>query len=143
MDNHWAQGELSGLQFPADAGALKSGGAGFLALAFQAFGVLPASNRVNRIVHMEAFHAGGSGSKLMLTVAYDNPEGNLPEQLFIKFSRNFADELRDRARFMMVSEARFAVFSRAPDFPVTVPRCLFADVEAESGTGVIITECSR
>ncbi len=41
---------------------------------------------------------------------------------------------------MMVSEAKFAALSRAPDFPVTVPLCLFADVEPESGTGLIITE---
>jgi hypothetical protein len=32
------------------------------------------------------------------------------------------------------------VLSRSPDFPVTVPACLFADVESKSGTGLIITE---
>jgi hypothetical protein len=62
------------------------------------------------------------------------------KQLFIKFSRNFDNELWDRARFMMVSEATFAVLSRSPDFPVTVPACLFADVESKSGSGLIINE---
>ena len=42
---------------------------------------------------------------------------------------------------MMISEANFAVLSRSPNFPVTVPACLFADVDAKSGTGLIITEC--
>ena len=74
-------------------------------------------------------------------MAYELPQPDLPEQLFIKFSRNFDNELWDRARFMMISEANFAVLSRSPQFPVAVPACLFADVESESGTGLIISEC--
>jgi hypothetical protein len=74
-------------------------------------------------------------------VAYKTPEPSLPEQLFIKFSRNFDDELWDRARFMMISEVTFAVLSRSPDFPVPVPATLFADVDPESGTGFVISEC--
>lgn len=76
----------------------------------------------------------------MLTGAYETPEPGLPDQLFVKFSRNFDNELWDRGRYMMVSEAKFAVLSRTPGFPVTVPICLFADVAPESGTGLIITE---
>jgi len=65
----------------------------------------------------------------------------LPEQLFIKFSRNFDNELWDRGRFQMVSEVNFAVLSNSPDFPVAVPVCMFADIESKSGTGLLVTEC--
>lgn len=139
-ENPWTRGELFGLAIPAEARALKVGGEDFLTRAFRASGALSADNRVSRIVQAEEFFGGGTGSKLVLTVAYAYSEPNLPEVLFLKFSRNFDEELRDRARFMMVSEVRFAALSRAPDFPVTVPLCLFADVEPESGTGLIITE---
>ena len=140
-DKRWVSGEIFGLEIPADAEALVSGGSDFLTNAFHASGALAANNRVNRIVETQEFLGGGTGKKLLLTLAYELPESALSEQLFVKFSRNFDNELSDRARFMMISEANFAVLSRSPDFPVTVPSCLFADVESQSGTGLIITEC--
>jgi hypothetical protein len=139
-DKRWVTGDIFGLEIPADAETLVSDGTDFLTRAFQAAGVLAANNRVSRIVASQEFFGGGTGKKLLLTLAYEFPERQLSEQLFIKFSRNFANELWDRARFMMISEANFAVLSRSPDFPVTVPACLFADIESQSGTGLIITE---
>jgi len=133
-------GEIFGLEIPADIETLLSSGTDFLTKAFHTSCALAANNRVSRIVEAEEFFGGGTGKKLLLTVAYELPEADLPEQLFIKFSRNFDNELWDRARFMMISEANFAVLSRSPGFPVTVPACLFADVEPQSGTGLIITE---
>jgi hypothetical protein len=41
---------------------------------------------------------------------------------------------------MMESEVRFALLSRVPDFPITVPRCYFADFQQATGTGLLITE---
>lgn len=140
-DSRWVTGEIFGINIPADADTLLSGGTGFLTRAFHASGTLAPANRVARIVEAEEFFGGGTGKKLLLTVTYEFSEPNLPERLFIKFSRNFDNELWDRARFLMISEAQFAVLSRSPDFPVAVPACLFADVEPESGTGLIITEC--
>jgi hypothetical protein len=141
LDKRWVAGEIFGLEIPADAETLLSGGADFLTRSFHTSGALAADNRVSRIVEAEEVFRGGTGKKLLLTVAYESPAPELPQQLFIKFSRNFDNELWDRARFMMISEANFAVLSRSPDFPVAVPACLFADVELESGTGLIITEC--
>jgi hypothetical protein len=140
-DKRRVTGEIFGLEIPADAETLVAGGTDFLTKAFHASGALAANNRVCRIVGAEEFFGGGTGRKLLLTLAYELPALALPEQLFIKFSRNFANELWDRARFMMISEANFAVLSRSPEFPVTVPACLFADVESQSGTGLVITEC--
>jgi len=40
----------------------------------------------------------------------------------------------------MESEVRFASLSRAPDFPIAVPACHFADYHHDSGTGVLITQ---
>jgi len=139
-NRRWVTGEIFGLQIPADAETLTSGGADFLTKAFHASGALPAHNQISRIVKATEFVGGGTGKKLLLTVAYELPEPSLPQQLFVKFSRNFDNELWDRGRFMMLSEAHFAVLSRSPNFPVTVPACLFADVESASGTGLIITE---
>ena len=139
-DKRWAAGEIFGLEIPADAGTLVSGGADFLTRAFHASGALAADNRVRGIANAEEFLGGGTGKKLLLTLAYELPAPALPEQLFVKFSRNFDDELWDSARSTMISEANFAVLSRSPQFPVTVPACLFADVESKSGTGLIITE---
>ena len=140
-DKRWVAGEIFGLEIPADAATLVSGGADFLTKAFHTSGALAANNRVSRIAKVEEFFGGGTGKKLSLTLAYELPEPGLSERLFIKFSRNFDSELWDRARFTMISEANFAVLSRAPEFPVTVPACLFADVESASGTGLIISEC--
>ncbi len=140
-DKRWVAGEIFGLEIPADAEALLSGGRDFLTRAFRTSGALAATNSISCIVETREFIGGGTGKKLLLTVAYEFSAPDLPERLFIKFSRNFDNELSDRARYMMISEVNFAVLSRSPDFPVTVPACLFADVEPESGTGLIITEC--
>jgi hypothetical protein len=140
VDKRWVAGEIFGLEIPADAATLVADGTDFLTKAFHTAGTLAANNRVSRIVEAEEFSGGGTGKKLLLTLAYELPHRDFPEQLFIKFSRNFDNELWDRARSMMISEANFAVLSRSPDFPVTVPACLFADVESQSGTGLIITE---
>lgn len=140
-DGRWVGGEIFGFDIPADAATLISGGTDFLTRAFHASGALTADNRVSRITKAEEFLGGGTGRKLLLTLAYELPAPDLPEQLFIKFSRNFDNELWDRARFQMISEANFAVLSRSPGFPVRVPACMFADVESTSGTGLVITEC--
>src|ERR1700751_4428355 len=109
LDQRPFPGELFVLEIPADAETLVSDGPDFLTKAFHTSGALAANNRVSRIVAAEEFSGGGTGKKLLLTLAYELPEPNLPEQLFIKFSRNFDNELWDRARFMMISEANFAV----------------------------------
>jgi hypothetical protein len=140
-DSRWARGDIFHLDIPADAETLRTGGAEFLTRAFHVSGALAPHNRVSRIVETREFVGGGTGKKLLLTLAYELPEPTLSERLFIKFSRNFDNELWDRARLTMVSEANFSVLSRSPDFPVTVPACAFADVESKSGTGLIISQC--
>jgi len=140
-DQRKVKGDIFAIEIPADAETLQAEGPEWLTNAFRTAGKLAADNRVTAITHAQDFYGGGTGKKLMLNVAYERNEVGLPEQLFIKFSRNFDNELWDRARYMMISEANFAVLSRAPEFPVAVPQCLFADVDSESGTGLIITEC--
>jgi hypothetical protein len=60
--------------------------------------------------------------------------------LFVKFSRDFDDPLRDNGRTQMASEVRFAALSLAPDFPIAVPHTQFADYHTATGTGILITE---
>ena len=134
-------GDTTGLTIPAHGDALREGGATWLAAAFRAFGSLGADNAVSSIVSLEPCPGGSTGAKFYLTVAYDRPDPGLHTRLFVKFSRDFADERRDnRGRWEMASEAKFAPLSRAPGFPIAVPTAYFADYHATSGTGLIITE---
>ncbi len=140
MIDHFT-GDVTGLAVPAHPEALRAGGAAFLTRAFRAFGALAPDNAVTAITAFEACPGGSTGAKLFLRLAYAQPGADLPEQLFVKFSRDFSDERRDeRGRWEMASEARFAPLTREAGFPIAVPRALFADYRAADGSGLIITE---
>jgi hypothetical protein len=136
----WATGDLGGLAFPVHSDALRQGGVDFLTSAFLASGALARDNQVLRIEQFEEWPGGSTGRKLLLTVAYERPAAHLPTELFVKFSRDFDDAIRDRGRRQMQSEVRFAAMSRLPAFPIRVPLCLFADYETASGSGILITQ---
>jgi hypothetical protein len=140
MSLDWVTGDMLGLALPAHSAALRGEAARFLTSAFHASGVLAANNRVLEITRFVESSSGGTGRKLMLAVAYERPDAGLHTELFVKFSRDFSDEIRDRSRHMMESEVRMAVLSRQPGFPVHVPKCYFADYHAASGSGILITE---
>jgi hypothetical protein len=137
----WAVGSVFGLLIPGDVEALLAGGTAFLTEAFRTSGALAADNRVSGIVGWKEVDRGGTGKKLLLTVSYERSGADLPEELFVKFSRNFDNALWDSARHLMASEVEFAVLSRSPDFPVPLPAMLFADIDLESHTGLLVTEC--
>jgi len=67
----------------------------------------------------------------------------LHTDLFVKFSRDFDNPARDRAKTQMEPEVRFASLSRAPGFPIAVPAVQFADYDRTTGTGILITERIR
>jgi hypothetical protein len=136
----WVRGDASGLLIPANIEALREGGDAFLTDAFRSAGALAADNCVARIVQFEECPGGSTGRKLWLSVAYDKPSPGLHRDLFVKFSRDFDDPIRDRGKDQMDSEVRFAALSLAPDFPIAVPACLFADYHRGSGSGLLITE---
>jgi hypothetical protein len=134
-------GDRTGLTIPAHAEALLAMGPEFLTRAFHTFGSLAADNAVKRIVAAEPFAGGNSGHKLLLTLAYEQP-GPVTD-LFVKFSRDFADSHRDRRRYELEAEVRLALLARDPRFPVRVPRPWFGDFNHASGTGLIVTERIR
>jgi hypothetical protein len=136
----WAPGDHLGRDFPAEPADLSAGGTAFLTAAFRASGTLPPDNAVARIVRFEELAVGGTGRKLILSVNYERPDADLPTELFVKFSRNSDDPARDRLRRHMREEIMLALASRSPGFPVRVPRCMFADFNEETGTGILITE---
>ncbi|HMP54962.1 MAG TPA: hypothetical protein PKD92_00105 [Novosphingobium sp.] len=127
------------MDFPAEPADLLAGGTAFLTAAFRRSGVLGPDNAVRAITRFDELAVGGTGRKVILSVAYERAGRDLPEDLFVKFSRNSADPLRDRLRHHMREEIMLALVSRDPAFPVPVPRCMFADFHADSGTGVLIT----
>jgi hypothetical protein len=139
-DADWVRGELSGLQIPAHTAALLAGGETFLTSAFRASGALAADNRVTAISAFEEWQGGSTGRKLRLSVTYERPGPGLHTELFVKFSRDFSDPIRDMARQQMDAEIRFGAMSRRPGFPIAVPACLFADHQRNCGTGLLITE---
>jgi hypothetical protein len=136
----WFPGDLMGHSIPADSDALRAGGARFLTDAFRANGILAADNRVTRITRFEPSAGGSTGRKLLLSVEYQEQLPGLHRDLFVKFSRDLDDAIRDRWKIQMELEVRFALLSRMPDFPIAVPQCYFADYHPESGTGILITQ---
>lgn len=140
-DEDWARGDYLGLEIPSRPEALRRAGTAFLSRAFRAAGVLDENNGVARITRFEICPGGSTGQKVSISVAYEHPDTTLNTELFVKFSRDFEDGIRDRGKDQLEAEVRFALLSRTPGFPISVPRCYFADYEAASGTGILITEC--
>ncbi|MEY2927536.1 MAG: hypothetical protein RL367_2013 [Pseudomonadota bacterium] len=136
----WARGDIFGIDFPAHPAALKAGGAEFLTRALRASGTIGADNSVTHITGLTEWALGGSGVKALLSVAYGRDGPGLPRDLFVKFSRNFHDKVRDGGRHHMPPEVRLAHLSRDPGFPVAVPQCLYADIQQATLTGIIISE---
>jgi hypothetical protein len=136
----WVTGDTLGINIPAHSEALRAGGERFLSEAFHATGALAADNRVTGIKQFSECSGGGTGRKLLLSVAYEKQQPGLHSDLFVKFSRDFDDEIRDRWRQMMEPEVRLAALSRLPGFPIAVPKCYFADNHQATGTAILITE---
>jgi len=139
-DGDWAVGEVTGLPFPANARALVAGGPAFLTRALRAWGALTGDNEVTGIDAVRESPGGSTGRKLTLSVTYAQATARLPRDIFVKFSRDFDDPVRDHGRTQMAAEVRFATLARAAALPVTVPAVLFADYHGATGTGVLITE---
>jgi hypothetical protein len=137
--HRWARGDQFGVPFPADAATLRDGGARFLTDAFRAAGALD-GNSVTRITRFHEVAGGSTGRKVVLSVEYDQAEPGLDTELFVKFSRDFDNPIRDRGKTQMEPEVRFASLSRAPGFPIAVPKALFGDYDRQTGTGLLVTE---
>lgn len=136
----WIRGDSLGLDIPGDSEALRVGGAAFLTEAFRAAGSLPHDNCVARITEFKEVSGGSTGRKLLLSVAYEKPSPDLHTDLFVKFSRDFDNAVRDQAKSQMELEVLFALLSSSPAFPIAVPVCYFSDYHHESGTGILITQ---
>ena len=133
-------GDNLGLPFPPTIEKLRAQGVTFLTAAFQAAGVLAADNRVATITEFTEFFGGGMGRKLLLSVTYEKAAPGLQNDLFVKFPRDFGDPLRELFGPLMESEVRFALLSRRDGFPITVPKCYFADYNRATTSGMQITE---
>ncbi|MEE2855590.1 MAG: hypothetical protein VX424_23395 [Actinomycetota bacterium] len=132
-------GDHCGLPFPVDPAALRTGGVRFLTDALRASGVL-GRNGVARIGDFREISGGSTGRKVVLSVEHEKPAPDLHTDLFVRFSRDLDDPVRDRGKTQMQSEVRFASLARAPGFPIAVPSPQFADYHRRSGAGILITE---
>jgi hypothetical protein len=143
-ENHrWVTGDQFGLAIPADPAGLRSGGSRFLTDAFRAAGALAGDNSVTSITGFREVAGGSTGRKVALSVEYGEPAPGLHTDLFVKFSRDLDNPIRDRGKTQMEPEVRFASLSRDPGFPIAVPGVQFADYHRRSGTGILITERIR
>ena len=133
-------GDQLRVPFPTTIEPLLDLGASFLTDAFHAAGTLARDNRVLAITHSKEFFGGGMGRKLLLSIAYAREDPGLHTELFVKFPRNFGDPLRELFGPLMAPEVRFALLSRREGFPITVPKCYFADYHSATQTGLLITE---
>jgi hypothetical protein len=141
--DRWVTGDHFGLPIPADPAALRAGGTTFLTHAFRASGALNTDNAVSRISRFDEVPGGSTGRKLLLRVDYDKPDANAHTDLFVKFSRDLRNPIRDRGKTQMESEVLFASLSGTPGFPIAVPATLFADYHRETGTGILVAERIR
>jgi hypothetical protein len=144
LDGHsidFVPGDDTGLSIPAHGAALRGGGEALLTELFRRFGSLADTNRVKRITRWELCPGGSTGQKFYLSLEYERPEPHLHADLFVKFSRDFHDKVRDdRGKYEMESEVRLAALARLESFPIRVPKPYFADFHGESKTGVLITQ---
>jgi hypothetical protein len=138
--DRWVTGDHSGLPIPVDPAALRAGGTTFLTQAFRVSGALTADTAVSRISRFDEIPGGSTGRKLLLRVEYDKPDADAHADLFVKFSRDLHNPIRDRGKTQMESEVLFASLSGTPGFPITVPAAQFADYHRDTGTGILITE---
>ena len=138
--HRWVTGDQFGEAIPADPAALRSGGPRFLTDAFFVSGVLATGNAVTRITDFREIAGGSTGRKATLSVEYDKPLPGLHTDLFVKFSRDFDDPMRDRGKTQMEPEVRFATLTREPGIPIPVPHVQFADYQRQTGTEILITE---
>lgn len=136
----FVRGDATGLSIPAHVDAFVAAGPDFLTTALRTFGTLAPDNEVIRIAALAPCAGGSTGHKFYLTLDYARPQPGLDRDLFLKFSRDFGDARRDWQRTEMESEAKFVALSRLPGFPIRVPQGYFADYEAATGTGIVITE---
>ena len=141
--HRWVTGDRFAVAFPADPGGLRDGGPRFLTDAFRVADALAGDNSVTRITGFREVAGGSTGHKAVLSVDYDKAQPGLHTDLFVKFSRDFDNPARDRAKTQMEPEVRFASLSRAPGFPIAVPAVQFADYDRTTGTGILITERIR
>ena len=144
MNDRWVDGRRRpGFRSPPIPTLLRDGDVTFLTKAFHASGVLDADNAVTRINRCEDVAGGSTGRKMLLDVTYRAPQPDLHTDLFVKFSRDFDDPVRDRGRTQMDSEVKFASLSLTPGFPIAVPRTQFADYHRDTGTGILISQRIR
>ncbi|OBJ89547.1 hypothetical protein [Mycobacterium asiaticum] len=136
----WVTGDALGQPMPVDPDALRRGGPAFLTGAFRAAGTLAENDSVAAVTGWREVAGGSTGRKAALSVRYRRSGNGLPTDLFVKFSRDLDNPVRDRAKTQMEPEVRFAALSRTPGFPIAVPRALFSDYHRDTGTGLLITE---
>jgi len=105
--------------------------------------VLADGNGVTGIIGFREVAGGSTGRKVVLSVEYDEAAPGLHTELFVKFSRDLDNPIRDRGKTQMEPEVRFASLSRAPGFPIAVPSAQFGDYHRQTGTGILITERIR
>ncbi len=140
-DDRWVTGDHFGLPIPADPAALRAGGTAFLTRAFRVSGALSADNAVTRISRVSTkFPAAAPAGNFCCASSTTSPTSQAHTDLFVKFSRDLDNPIRDRGKTQMESEVLFATLSRAPGFPITVPVTQFADYHRDTGTGILITE---
>ena len=134
------QGDFSGLNIPADPATLLQSAPESLTAMLRNSGILTEQNAVESIRHSQVVSGGSTGRKLLIEPNYRQSSAQLPDQLFIKFSRDFDEPIRDQARHQLGPEVRLGRLSNHPGFPIRVPSCYFGDFQSGDGSGILVSE---
>jgi hypothetical protein len=101
-DDRWVTGDHFAIPIPAVPAALRAYGTTFLTQAFRVSGALTAGNAVTGISRFEEVPGGSTGRKLLLRIEYDKPGAQTRTDLFVKFSRDLQNPIRDRGKTQSV-----------------------------------------
>ncbi|BBX43816.1 hypothetical protein X011_09320 [Mycobacterium tuberculosis variant microti OV254] len=113
MGSRWVVGDRYDLRIPADPASLHAAGAEFPTEAFRAPGVLRDGVAVAGVTDFAEVDGGSTGRKAVLAVESDTAAPTPHTHLFVKFSRDFDDPIRDAAG------ARSAIRGPVPDAGVS------------------------
>lgn len=156
--NKVVKGEFWGLEFPFYPDMLKEWGPAWLTKAMHTAGTLPRDNEVTQFVTFDVKAAdvtkedaenakwGGAGVKILMTVAYKNDSGHLPEGMFVKLPHPLLPG-NERAKNSGASSGDwpetvwYNIFGgRFGSLPFPTPRSIFSDMSRETTNFIHIIE---
>eukprot|EP00413_Alexandrium_margalefii_P050036 CAMPEP_0204610872 /NCGR_PEP_ID=MMETSP0661-20131031/61730_1 /ASSEMBLY_ACC=CAM_ASM_000606 /TAXON_ID=109239 /ORGANISM="Alexandrium margalefi, Strain AMGDE01CS-322" /LENGTH=736 /DNA_ID=CAMNT_0051622699 /DNA_START=74 /DNA_END=2286 /DNA_ORIENTATION=- len=145
--NNNEPGDRFGMKFPHNLEqiASKEYGAEWMTKAFHASKVLPADNRVKRIVSTKQLGGGGAADKGLVVVEYEKPSPELHEKLFMKFpypmeGARRSDRMNSSVMLQQDCMEVDALRLLEAYLPFRVTKYYFSDISHKTSNFIVLTE---